>query len=164
MKLKDLIELKATPTFYMLCGVPGAGKSTAIKKIQQMNPDAVVVCPDEYRKQLGGTYNHFADDDKIWNVLCPNDVNETINSGQSVIFDATNVTAKRRKSILNWIKAPAKKVAVVVEVPLAVALKQNQQRDPDKVVPDDVIKRMFDQFEYPTTSEGFDEVINSTEL
>lgn len=162
-KLKDLIP-KQQPTFYVMVGIPGSGKSTTIKKIQQQDSSAVVVCPDEYRKQLGGTYNHFKDDKKIWNTMCPTDVKSALESGQSVIFDATNVAAKRRKSILHWAGDNVHKVAVVVEVDAETAKKQNRMREPDKVVPDHVIDRMLSQFQYPDKSEGFDEVVTPEEL
>ena len=163
-KLKDLIP-KERPTFYVMVGVPGSGKSTTIKKIQKSDQNVVVVCPDEYRKQLGKSYNYFKEEGKIWNQLCPTDIKQSLSNGKSVIFDATNVAIKRRKSILQWVsKLDVEKVSVVVEVPLPIALRQNQMRDPDKIVPDHVIKNMFKSFVYPSTVEGFDKVINAKEL
>lgn len=164
-KLKDLIEIgNHKPTFWLLIGIPGAGKSTTVKKIQQKDPNVIVVCPDEYRKQLGGTYNHFADDKKIWNEMCPTDIRLNLARGQSVIFDATNVAKKRRKAILNWIDGDVNKVAVVVEVDAETAKKQNKMREPDKQVPDHVIDRMLSQFQYPEKSEGFDKILTPDNL
>jgi predicted kinase len=164
-KLKDLItEDQELPTFYMMVGVPGSGKSTTIKKIQSTSPNAVVICPDEYRKALGGSYSYFKEEPKIWNQMCPNDTNEVLADNQDVIFDATNVAPKRRKAVLKWLKVPARKVAVVVEVPLGTALKQNKMREPDKIVPDHVITNMFKSFVYPTESEGFDKVVDANKI
>ena len=56
------------------------------------------------------------------------------------------------------------KIAVVVDVDVDTAKKQNKMREPDKVVPDHVIDRMISQFQYPEESEGFDSVITSDEL
>lgn len=161
MKLKEAIDM---PTLYVLVGVPGSGKSTTVKKLQSSNPDTVVVCPDEYRKKLGGTYNYFKQDKSIWGNLCPTDVNDALSKGKNVIFDATNVSEKRRKSILQWAKVPTKKIAVVADVDVATAKKQNKMRDPDKVVPDHVIDNMAKSFTYPTESEGFDEILNANEI
>ena len=100
VNLKDLVP-RNKPKFYLMVGVPGSGKSTAIKKIQSNDPSSVVVCPDEYRKKLGGTYNHFDDDRTIWGQICPTDVKSALMKGNTVIFDATNVAKKRRRSVLN---------------------------------------------------------------
>ena len=55
----------------------------------------------EYRKKLGGTYNHFDDDRTIWGQIFPTDVKSALMKGNSVSFDATNV-AKKQRSVLNW--------------------------------------------------------------
>ena len=143
-----------------MVGVAGSGKSTLIEKLKQKYPNTVVVCPDEYRKQLGGTYNYFKADGKIWNQLCPTDINTSLKAGKNVIFDATNVSVKRRKSILNWVVGlDVETQAVVIQIPIEQALKQNKMRDADKIVPDHVIENMFKSFVYPTKDEGFDKII-----
>lgn len=165
MKIKDLVAGDGKrPTFYMMVGVPGAGKSTTIKKIQEVNPTAVVVCPDEYRKELGGSYNYFKEEGKIWNQLAPKDTNDALKAGKDVIFDATNVALKRRKDVLKKVKVPSRNIAIVVEVTLETALKQNQLREEDKIVPEHVINNMFNSFAYPTETEGFAVVVNANKL
>ena len=42
---------------------------------------------------------------------------------------------------------------------LDVALARNRDRPPDQVVPDDVVRLVFNDFEPPSLEEGFDEVI-----
>jgi predicted kinase len=158
MNLKNLIPADK-PICFVMVGIPGSGKSTAISKITKAFPNTTVVCPDEYRKQLGGSYSNFDNDSKIWSDICPTNINKALSSNNNVVFDATNVAVKRRKSILNWIKHDCFKVAVVLPLNVDVALKQNKQRDPDKVVPDSVIHRMASQFVAPSKSEGFDEIL-----
>ena len=151
--------------FIVMVGVPGAGKSTLIEKLKVKYENTAVVCPDEYRKELGGTYSYFSQDKLIWKTLCPDAVVDLLSSDCNVIFDATNVGAKRRKSILKWVDGlDVEKQAVVVRVELDVAKRQNQLREADKVVPDFVIDNMFKSFVYPSKEEGFDKVIDGEKV
>lgn len=153
------------PTYTVMVGVPGSGKSTTINKLVENNPNTVIVCPDEYRKELGGAYNNFNYDKKIWNTICPEAVAEALESGKDVIFDATNVAVKRRESILKWVEGiDCEKVVIVMDVDKKTALMQNQLRDPEKIVPDIVIHRMSKQFVMPTIEEGFDKVLTHNDV
>src|SRR5881396_2645072 len=42
------------PTLYLLCGLPGSGKTTLARKIQRERP-ALRLCPDEWMAPLYGT-------------------------------------------------------------------------------------------------------------
>lgn len=85
-----------------------------------------------------------------------------IEEGIDVIYDATNLTYKNRKSILDKVTPLARCSAIIIATPLDTILKQNQSRK--RVVPEEVIMRQLQQFEMPTFSEGFDiiQVIQST--
>ena len=148
-----------------MVGVPGSGKSTIIEKLKKKYPNTDVVCPDEYRKALGGTYNHFDNDSLIWNNLCPTDIRASLSNGRNVIFDATNVGVKRRKTVLKWVDTlDVDTMAVVVQVSIETALRQNKLREKDKIVPDGVIQQMFANFVYPSKSEGFDVIVKSSSI
>ena len=162
---KPITKMTDKPKFIVLVGVPGSGKSTVTSKLIQKYPNTEVVCPDEYRKKLGGSYNNFKDEKKIWSNLCPTDIRNSLDAGSNVIFDATNVGVKRRKSVLQWVNGlDVEKVAIVVQVDIDVAKRQNKLRDPDKIVPDHVIDNMFKSFVYPTKDEGFDKIINAKKV
>lgn len=72
------------------------------------------------------------------------------------MYDATNLSAKRRKGFLSQLPKDIKKVAIVVATDIDLILKQNAERE--RHVPEDVIMRMYRSFQFPELSEGFDEI------
>jgi putative nucleotidyltransferase with HDIG domain len=81
---------------------------------------------------------------------------DALESGVDVIFDATNVTAKNRVAFLNKIPEHIEKIAVVIATPVDDCLSNNRQRS--RQIPDEIIIRMWKQFQMPGTHEGFDRV------
>lgn len=140
-----------TPVFIMMVGLPGSGKST-IAKTYGMK----IFSSDEYRERFFGDVNDQTHNDKVFSML-HNDIRECLREGESCILDATNVSRKSRKRMLDFISSvPCFKKAHVVCPRLDTVFKQNDERD--RKVPPDVIQRMLKQFEFPQLFEGFDEV------
>ena len=133
----------------IICGVPGSGKSTYVKRVA--GPMTTIVCPDSIRKELTGSESDQSLNDEVFRVAYKRTA-DALGQGRHVIFDATNLTKKTRKTLIDiaW-KTHCK--AVYFDVPLAVCLERNAKRD--RHVPEEVIRRMFTKYEHPTTSEGF---------
>lgn len=147
-------------TLYIPIGVPGCGKSTFVKGLSKEYDDVVVIETDKIREELTGSQEDQTQNKKVFEIAhsrldkgLANDV-----SGEKVfVFDATNISKWARKSIIDiGKKYNAKIIAVVITTPLGTCLKQNRNRD--RVVPEDVIIRMFRNLEEPDKSEGFDEI------
>lgn len=164
-------------------GVPGSGKSTLAATI----PGAVVLSSDDIREELFGDANlqyteEFAakkikqkkidtselSEEKLLGLkiqLCNASVFGTLNyrvkkalkEGKDVVYDATNISVKTRKSILksfNGLYDSAE--AYFFDIPIEVAIERNSKRE--RKVPVEVIERMFKDLAAPTKSEGFSEV------
>lgn len=90
-----------TPSFIILVGISGSGKSTWIKS--HNIPNAIVVSFDEIRRELNGDVNDHTDSLKIIYIGLDRII-VALNEDKNVILDATNVKTKERKSQLIYIK------------------------------------------------------------
>ena len=137
------------PKFYMLVGLPGSGKSTYSKTIK----DAVIISSDALRKELYGSEEELGNpfEEMIKRTIA------ALKNEKDVVFDATNLSTKKRRYIVERIKKYADyKKAIVIATPYTECLKRNAERE--RHVPEEVIKRMYMAFTMPCKQEGFDEV------
>jgi predicted kinase len=89
------------PSFIILVGISGSGKSTWIKS--HNIPNAVVISFDDIRREVNGNVNDHTDSLKIIYIGL-NRIIDALNAGKNVILDATNVRTKDRREQLNYIK------------------------------------------------------------
>jgi len=145
-------------SFVMLIGLPSSGKSTHAKALAD-NRKGVIVSSDEYRERLYGSESLQGDSNKLFETI-QNDIVDYLQRGFShdLIFDATNVSRKYRKPLLDRIsKMPnIRKECILVATQYKKCIERNAKRD--RVVPEAVIKRMRENFNVPTYQEGFDEI------
>jgi hypothetical protein len=124
---------------FIMCGAPGAGKSTHVKQLLQEHPDALVVCGDDIREELYGDASIQGDYSDIQRRMV-----EMIREGQGrvVIMDGTHYLSSYRKAAKSILKDHGYDEVdlVVVIKPLEVCLRQNAERD--RKVPEEVIERM----------------------
>lgn len=141
--------------FFMMIGVAGSGKSYQAALIAEKHK-AIVVSSDVIRGELFGDEN-----DQTHNAEVFEEVHRRIlvalRAGQNAIYDATNLSRKRRKAFLKMIPANIHKVAVVVATDYNVILQQNASRS--RQVPPDVIKTMFQRMQMPVMDEGWDGIM-----
>jgi predicted kinase len=80
--------------------------------------------------------------------------------GDPIYVDYSFATRRSRSRIIEIAKAAGVQVSVVwIRVSLETALSRNRGRQADEVVPDDAVKNVFNIFEPPSLSEGFQEVV-----
>lgn len=139
----------------MMVGLPGSGKSTYAKKLaKEMN--AVILSSDALREEMYGDINDQEHNNEVFAELhrrCKDLLNKQVN----IIYDATNLKTKNRMFFLNELKGiDCHKKAIVMATPYELCLQNNSLRD--RKVPEEVIKRMRENFHFPLYNEGFDEI------
>ena len=148
------------PDFYMLIGLPGAGKSKIAQEIAGDN--FVVFSSDHIRREFFG-------DESIQNE--PNIVFEemqrrtaaALKKGLNVIYDATNISRKKRRHLLSSLTMPCKKAAYVVWSRYETCIARDKNRS--RSVGTSVLRQMLTSFQPPYFDEGWDEIhfkINDT--
>lgn len=149
----------------MLCGLPTSGKSTFVSKLleEPAYKNSVVLSTDSYiervAKELNKTYNEVFED-SIGEATRQLELAfiEAKDRGKSLIWDQTNLTPKTRKKKLSKIPSSYARIAIWFDITLEEALRRNQQR-PGKMIPENVLSLMSEQFVPPSCNEGFDVVI-----
>ena len=142
------------PEFLMLVGLPGSGKSTYIKN--HFNTNLHVHSSDAIREELTGNAEDQTVNAKVFEILHKR-IKEDLKNGISCVYDATNISWKKRKAFLESLKnIDCWKICHVIATPYEICLNQNTQRD--RVVPEHVIKRMYMNFDMPFYNEGWDDI------
>jgi predicted kinase len=138
----------------MLIGLPGSGKSYWSKKYIQENPDTILVSSDSIREEVFGDVNDQSHNGEVFNIVHQRVV-AAIKNERDVILDATNLSRKRRIGFLKSIPGCLAE-AIVFAIPFEFCCKRNAARD--RVVPQEVMDRMYRSFQPPHYAEGFDNI------
>lgn len=143
-------------TLYIMCGIPGSGKSTFAKTYYY---DATYISRDEIRYSIvTENERYFSKEDEVFNIFV-NKINTALRESVDVIADATHLNPRSRAKLfshLNIDKTCTQVVAIVMRTPLNVCIERNENRKGTRTyVPPTVIKRMYHSFKMPTTEEYY---------
>lgn len=148
---------------YLMCGVPGAGKSHWIAQHKgSFSGTVTVISRDDIRFSIvkeGEEY--FSHENEVFREFI-RQIELALMTSDVVIADATHITSGSRRKTLNAInrrlKAECKIIAMVIKSDLKTTIAQNEMRSGRQYVPISVIRRMTIQFQMPELKEGFDEI------
>jgi predicted kinase len=144
--------------FVIMCGIPGSGKSHYTYEFEGR-----VFSTDQYMQDLARVMFGVEDDYKEaftkmseakvnWVGKCVElALNHYKDTGEATLYDATNLTKKKRKSIADRARklgAHVKYVMVWRDFSNCVGC-----RSGEKTIPEAVFKRMLNSFTYPTRHE-----------
>lgn len=145
-------------------GIPGSGKTTALKPFAEKNV-YTYISPDDIRAELTGDASDQSKNKEVWEEA-RHRVAESLERGETVVFDATFAKDFERKSFIQFAREHgAEKVqGVFATVPFEVANDRNKARD--RVVPEHAISRMHTMLKEnpPNVEDGFDSVFDIDEL
>lgn len=138
-------------------GLPASGKSTLVETIPLLR----VVSPDQIREELTGRKGDQSRNDEVFEVA-HNTLALYLEANQSVLFDATNVTASARQMLLGISKdVGAETRLIILRTPFAECKARNAERN--EPVPDDVMDRMHFNFARSLAEVAFetwDQIVN----
>ena len=130
----------------ILCGLPGSGKTTWLKKNAK---DAVIISPDDIRKGMLGHQFHRPAEPFIW-WITESMAHLILAQGKSVAIDATSIFSFVRQK---WAgiadQYNISKEIVWLDVPADVCWKRNIKRAKKDRVPKSAFERMARAFQVP---------------
>lgn len=146
-------------TLFILCGVSGSGKSTeALNLLKQKAyylENTVLVSSDNIREELS-FYEDQSRNGEVFKIFHKR-IAEALKNGNDCITDATNITIKSRKSIIEIGKKYNARIECrLICTPTQVCLERDVIRQ--HAVGKDVIEKQIRKFQVPFYEEGFDEI------
>ena len=143
------------PKFIMLCGLPASGKSTKAKIFAEEH-NAIIFSSDALREEMFGDINHQDNNQELF-IELHRRIKDCLKNGKSAIYDACNISYKRRMAFLAELtNIPCKKICILMATPYEECLKRNSGRE--RNVPEYVIERMYMNFNIPYWYEGWDHI------
>ena len=156
--------------FYLMVGLAGSGKSTIAKEIEYAIPmsspkydeygradKVVLISSDDIREEILGDVNDQTQNDKVFSHIHKL-IKQAVRDYNHIIVDATNLTIKNRRALLNCLddKKDYHKIAYIVNTPIEKCKENNSKRD--RKVPEYVIDNQAKKFEIPFANEGFNSI------
>lgn len=146
-------------TLWLMCGVPGSGKSYWLKDFHVLI-GGTIVSRDAIRFKLLGddvdASKYFDHEDEVWDIFIKQ-TKEAIRTSSNIFVDATHLSQGSRNKLLNALNLDNKTLINIVyfDVPLEVCLARNDQREGWAHVPKSVIRRMYVQMVKPNFHEKY---------
>lgn len=154
-KMDSIIERNnpKIPEFIMMVGLPASGKSTFAKELAEQN-GAIICSSDEIRREIFGDENCQDDNTRVFKIL-HNRIKENLKNGNNVIYDATNLSEKRRRAFLQELEGIAcEKKCLIMATPIGDCCNYNLARE--RRVPGFVMDKMYRNYNPPYWYEGWD--------
>ena len=145
---------------YLMCGVPGAGKSTFLKNhIKEEN--SAIISRDVIRFSIvKPEEDYFSHEDEVLDIFWEQ-INKALAEGKDTFVDQTSLTPRARRWLLQHVEGYKYANLIWIDENLETCLERNELRRGTRAyVPRSVIRRMFSQFIEPSLDEGFDYIFH----
>lgn len=156
------------PVCTVMVGLPASGKSTRVSDMIKVDPDVFVYSTDNIlertAEQLGKTYNDVFEkhiksaqtEADIW-------LAEATKNKTDIIWDQTNLTVKKRCSIIDRMRRAGYAVdceCFVAPESVEDVAEWNRRlhNRPGKTIPEHIIANMVKTYVMPTVDEGFERI------
>jgi putative nucleotidyltransferase with HDIG domain len=131
----------------ILIGAPGSGKTTYT---DTLFPHVKKISMDDERARLGDIMD-MSKNQEVYE-LCLGKLHEAMKARENVIWDATSVSRKLRKNLINTARKYGAHVSMVVfDLPLEEILRRNTSRE--RVVPESVVIDYYKRLQSPKPYE-----------
>ncbi len=146
---------------YLMCGLPGSGKSTFLKTKIKTKETPVIISRDEIRFALvKPEEEYFSHENEVYTELWKR-INEALITKKDVFVDQTSLTPKARQWLLSHVHGYKNANLIWIDENLNTCLERNELRKGTRsYVPRSVIRRMAAQFIEPSLDEGFDYIFH----
>jgi predicted kinase len=147
----------------MLIGVPGSGKSTWYSEQDWLQDTAYISTDkhvDTHAKLVDKTYNEVFKEFMSSAVqMMTAEVELAREAGRDIVWDQTSTTIASRARKFNMLP-DYYAIAVVFTTPESAELvmRLDSRYDSGKIIPDEVVQGMINNWEEPTLEEGFQEI------
>lgn len=142
-------------SFLMLVGLPASGKSTFTEEVMEGRDDIVLVSSDAIREELLGDVNNQEKNTDVF-VEMAERTKQALKDGKHVIYDATNISRKKRRGLLQQLPKRTYKSVLYMATEYKTVVGQNLNRE--RVVPSEVIDRMYKNMQVPIYAEGWNNI------
>lgn len=140
----------------MLIGAAGSGKSTLGRQLYWENKDTVMISSDSIRLELFGDENDQTHNPEVFDEM-KRRTRARLKEDKIVIYDATNLSSKRRANFLKQLSdLDIEKECIVVMTSFDDCVKRQYERM--RNVPEEVIRKQIKQFQCPDYWEGWDKI------
>lgn len=146
--------------FILFCGIPGSGK-TYLGRAAADTGKCVLISSDDIREILWGDVNDQRNPKRVFEEMEKLTLG-LLTKGYNVIYDATNLKRENRIAILNKVRELDSLIdasCIIFDIPLDICIQRATERD--RVVPEEVIRRMYKTMEKPTYNEGWDLIVTA---
>lgn len=142
--------------FYMVVGPSGVGKSTLLQNLKRNEMIDKIVSSDSIREELFGDASYQGDNNKVFNEV-HNRIYQALKNEESVAYDATNLSSRRRKNFLKTLERfNVKKICIILVAEPELLIKKQNERA--RKVQKEVIKKQLLSFQCPFYTEGWDDI------
>ena len=142
----------------ILCGLPGSGKSSYAKAIKDYDDEdnTIIHSSDAIRGELFGDPSFQGDNSKVFELLHKR-VRADLQAGRTVIYDATNITRKARRGVVNLAHPINDTVEchIIWTDPIECRRRDSLR---GRKVGSEVIEKMLRRWQSPFIDEGFDSI------
>lgn len=143
------------PTLIILCGPPGAGKTTYAHKYIEDHPGTVHLSSDNIRKELHGDESIQDNPGEVFTIMQKRAI-ASLDFGYDVIYDSTAMTRKDRAGIIAACPKFAKIECHIIWAPIETCIERDAARK--RTVGKEVIDRMLKRFQPVWYDEGIHEI------
>lgn len=149
------------PNFFLAVGLPYSGKSTYSRQLNSQNfiflstDEIITNISQRYSVTYGQSFKHLYD---FAEMILNKTLEQAVQKENHIYWDQTNLSARTRAKRLARIPDTYRKICLSFEEPNDKLLEYRRNFRHDKIIDDEIYKKLKSQYEPPSLVEGFDQI------